>query len=155
MERRILFVCLGNICRSPAAEGVFRSIAERTGLPVIVDSAGTGDWHAGAPPDRRMIAAAARRGVDLSGQRARQVRPADFSDFTHLLAMDRSNLAHLREAMPEGTTAHVGLLLDYLPQATPSEVPDPYHGGRQGFEDALDLIEAACRGLAATLAAGR
>jgi len=148
---RILFVCMGNICRSPTAEGVFRALAEREGVIVEVDSAGTGGWHAGSAPDRRATAAAAERGVDLSTQRARQVRIADFHEFDHVLAMDLDNLADLRAIMPGGARAELRLFLDYAPDQPAREVPDPYYGGPQGFEKVLDLVEAASAGLLARL----
>lgn len=149
---RVLFVCLGNICRSPTAEGVFRARAEAAGLDVVIDSAGTGAWHAGSPPDGRSVAAAASRGYNLSTIRARQVRDADFHDFDHVLAMDAANLSHLTAMNArEGGAANVALFLDYAPDAVTREVPDPYYGGGNGFDHVLDLIEAASDGLIAAL----
>ena len=144
---KILFVCLGNICRSPTAEGVVRSIAAREfpGVPVEVDSAGTADYHVGEPPDRRSVAAARRRGYDLSGLRARQVTAADFSHFDYILAMDRANLAELERSGARGR-AHLGLFMEFAPGGD-TEVPDPYYGGSEDFERVLDLCEAGARGL--------
>ena len=138
---RILFVCMGNICRSPTAEGVMRRLIADAGLDVEVDSAGTGGWHAGEPPDERATLAAQRRGVTLEGA-ARQVRPSDFRRFDMLIAMDRSNLGELLALAPdEEAAAKVRLL---VPDA---DVPDPYYGGDRGFENVLDMVEAACRQL--------
>jgi protein-tyrosine phosphatase len=141
----ILFVCLGNICRSPTAEGVLRTRAEQSGLgnQFSVDSAGTGDWHVGDPPDRRAIAHAAMRGYDLTPLRARQVSRDDFVHFRWILAMDRANLRVLEAIRPSAYDGHLGLFLDFAPDLGVREVPDPYYGGRDGFERVLDLIEAA------------
>jgi protein-tyrosine phosphatase len=140
---RILFVCLGNICRSPTAEGVMRHLLHERGLDgeVQVESAGTGAWHVGSAPDERATAAALRRGVALDGA-ARQVRPRDYVDFDLIVAMDRSNLADLLALAPdEETRAKVRLLLD------DADVPDPYYGGERGFDEVLDLVEEACERL--------
>ena len=145
--RAVLAVCLGNICRSPAAEAVMRARAEAAGLPLDIHSAGTGDWHAGEPPDRRMQAAARARGLDLSRQRARQVRAEDFAAFHLILAMDGDNLAALRRLRPAGARAELALMLDHAPHLAVAEVPDPYHGGPDGFERVLDLLEAAADGV--------
>jgi protein-tyrosine phosphatase len=138
---RLLFVCLGNICRSPTAEGVMRHLLHERGLTdhVQLDSAGTGGWHVGAPPDERATAAAARRGVVLSGA-ARQVTVDDFAEFDLLLAMDAANLQALRRLAPPGTEHKVRLLADV-------DVPDPYYGGDGGFDTVLDLVDRACRRL--------
>jgi protein-tyrosine phosphatase len=146
---KILFVCLGNICRSPTAEAVMRGIAAREApqLAISVDSAGTANYHAGAAPDRRAQAAARKRGYDLSGLRARQVGEADFAEFDLIAAMDRNNLRELLERAPPGARAKVQLFLDYAPEQPVREVPDPYYGGSGGFEAVLDLSEAAARGL--------
>src|SRR5688572_28272834 len=148
---KILFVCLGNICRSPTAEAVVRALAGREfpGLDVEVDSAGTADYHVGEPPDRRTIAAARRRGYELAGLRARQVTVADFSGFDYVLAMDRANLAELGRRAGSGT-ARLGLFMDFAP-GDDAEVPDPYYGGIDDFERVLDLCEAAARGLLAEI----
>jgi protein-tyrosine phosphatase len=145
MESSVLFVCMGNICRSPTAEAVFRHRAALAGLAryVEVGSAGTGNWHVGDPPDRRAIAHAARRGYDLTKLRARQVVVDDFERFGWILAMDRSNLRELTSLRPEGFRGHLGLFLDVAPSIGVREVPDPYYGGREGFERVLDLIEQA------------
>ncbi len=131
---RLLFVCLGNICRSPAADGIARALVADRGLDWRIDSAGTGAWHAGNPPDPRMIEAAATRGIDLTPLRARQAEPDDFLRFDHIFAMDRSNLADLQDIRPAGATATLSLFLKT------EDVPDPYYGGPDGFEQVLDLI---------------
>ncbi|WP_458527362.1 low molecular weight protein-tyrosine-phosphatase [Onishia taeanensis] len=145
---RVLFVCLGNICRSPTAEGMLRHKLEAAGLAeqVTIDSCGTGDWHVGKAPDRRATAAAAARGIDLSGLRARQLEPADFAHFDYLLAMDHENLADILAMRPQACDAHVGLFLDFAGRKG-AAVPDPYYGGEDGFGDVLDLVEAAADGL--------
>ena len=139
--KRILFVCLGNICRSPAAEGVLRAKARARGIDVYIESAGTGGWHAGDPPDARMMRAAASRGYDLSHQRARKVSDADFFEFDYLLAMDLANHTDLLELAPPNRECDIRLFLDFT-DGEIRETPDPYYGGEQGFENALDLIEA-------------
>jgi len=148
-EVKILFVCLGNICRSPTAEGVFRAIAaqELADLELTIDSAGTAGYHVGEPPDRRMREAAARRGYEISHLRARMVEPTDFEQFDLILAMDLQNLSTLERRAPAQMRQRVRLFLEYAPEAGVSEVPDPYYGGANGFEHVLDLIEAASRGL--------
>jgi len=147
--RRVLFVCMGNICRSPTAEGVFRKLlAERAPeLDVQVDSAGTHAYHIGHPPDVRAQRAAALRGVDLSAQRARRVTEQDFEHFELLLAMDELNRAALLEICPVEYRARVRLLLEFAPQAGRLEVPDPYYGASNGFEQVLDLVEEAAVGV--------
>jgi protein-tyrosine phosphatase len=146
---RILFVCLGNICRSPTAEVVVRTIASREApeLNLEVDSAGTGDYHVGAPPDPRTRAAAARRGYDLTAPRARIVELADFERFDLILAMDREILRALQRRAPSTSQPRVRLLMEFAPEAGPEDVPDPYYGGPNGFEEVLDLVETAARGL--------
>jgi protein-tyrosine phosphatase len=147
---RILFVCMGNICRSPTAEGVMRHLLEDAGLAdrVEVESAGTGGWHAGEPPDERATLAARRRGVTLEGA-ARQIRAADFRDFDLLIALDRANLRELLAQAPDEDAAEkVRLLREFDPAASGDlDVPDPYYGGDRGFETVLDMVDAACRGL--------
>jgi protein-tyrosine phosphatase len=146
---RILFVCLGNICRSPTAEVVFRVLASRDAPDIVleIDSAGTAGYHVGEQPDRRTRQAAARRGYDLSALRARMVEPDDFEHFDLILAMDRENLSALERFAPPQARERLRLFLEFAPDAGVSEVPDPYYGGPNGFEDVLDLIEAASRGL--------
>ena len=147
---KILFVCMGNICRSPTAEGVMRRLLDEAGMAdrVEVESAGTGGWHLGDPPDERATLAARRRGVTLAGA-ARQVRARDFCDFDLLIAMDRSNLRELLAAAPDEEAAEkVRLLREFDPASTGDlDVPDPYYGGGRGFDTVLDMVEAACRGL--------
>ena len=147
----MLFVCMGNICRSPTAEGVFRHLLEQQGMTgqVMTDSAGTHDYHIGAPPDLRAQAAAARRGYDLSTLRARQVTPADFERFDYVLAMDEANLRELLPLCPDASRDRLRLFLEFAEEVERRDVPDPYYGGEQGFEDVLDLVENATRGLLA------
>ena len=142
---RVLFVCLGNICRSPTAEGVLRHKLREAGLAaqVQVASAGTGDWHVGNAPDKRSQAAALRRGYDLSAQRAQQVSRADFADYDLILAMDHSNLRNLKALQSTQGKAELDLFLRRY-EGEVDEVPDPYYEGEQGFERVLDLIERAC-----------
>ncbi|MFN7678847.1 MAG: low molecular weight protein-tyrosine-phosphatase [Cyanobacteriota bacterium] len=145
----VLFVCLGNICRSPAAEGCFLHLLAREGLGEAfqVDSAGTGNWHVGQPPDPRMRAAAARRGISLPSQ-ARQIVPADLDRFDHILVMDQSNLAAVRQlASARPSRATIALMTHYCQRHRGEEVPDPYYGGPEGFDQVLDLLETACEGL--------
>ena len=146
---RILFVCMGNICRSPSAEGVFRSLlAQRAPqLPIEVDSAGTHDYHVGEPPDDRAIAAARRRGIDLSSLRARTVQISDFDYYDLILAMDEQNLGELRRRAPAARHERIRLMMEFVPSAAVRAVPDPYYGGPQGFEQVLDLLEEASEGL--------
>jgi protein-tyrosine phosphatase len=148
MTPSVLFVCLGNICRSPLAEGALRAEAARLGLDLIVDSAGTGDWHAGEPPDDRAIAVALRNGIDICGLRARQVRAADFRRFTHVIALDHDNLANLRKLAPADATAELSLLLDHVEGREGQAVTDPWFGDAAGFEVTWAEVTAA----AATLA---
>lgn len=144
--KRLLFVCLGNICRSPAAEGVVRAKALERGMKLYIESAGTGAWHAGDPPDGRMIKAAAKRGYDLSHQRARKVEFSDYFEFDYLLAMDLSNHTDLLEMAPPNRECDIRLFLDFADCET-RETPDPYYGGDQGFDHVLDLIEMGTDGL--------
>ena len=141
----ILFVCLGNICRSPLAEGALRAELSARGLGWSVDSAGTGDWHVGNPPDPRAIAEAARRGVDIAGLRARQVAAQDFSRFTHIFALDESNLADLRRIAPPVAKADLSLLLDVVPGHEGRSVADPYFGDDSGFARTWDEVSLAAR----------
>jgi protein-tyrosine phosphatase len=146
---RILFVCMGNICRSPTAEGVFRRVvAERApGVEIEVDSAGTHDYHVGDPPDPRSIAAAARRGVDLRRLRAREVRDEDFERFDLIIAMDRLNREALLERSPAPFRERIRLFMEFAGDSEVEDVPDPYYGGALGFERVLDLAEEAAAGL--------
>lgn len=146
---RLLFVCMGNICRSPSAEGVFRRVlAERAPqLTIEIDSAGTHDYHVGSPPDRRAIEAARRRGIDLSQLRARQVSAEDFEHYDLILVMDEDNLHELRRRAPTRYHDRIRLLMEFAPGATSRRVPDPYYGGASGFEEVLDLLEEAAEGL--------
>ncbi|HEX5184086.1 MAG TPA: low molecular weight protein-tyrosine-phosphatase [Allosphingosinicella sp.] len=150
----ILFVCLGNICRSPLAEGAFRAEAERLGLDVRIDSAGTGGWHVGEPPDRRAIAAARRGGVDIAHLRARRVRPEDFERFDLIVALDRDNLRDLRRLQPPGSKARLSLLLDHVEGREGQPVADPYHGGDAHFDTAWAEVSAGARALARAIAEG-
>jgi len=149
----VLFICLGNICRSPTAEAVFRKRAHAAGLDVHIDSAGTGRWHEGEPPDPRAIAAGRKRGYSFEGQTGRQVERNDFFTFDYILAMDRDNLAKLTPQCPPETADKLHLFLHFAPGVQTDEVPDPYYGGARGFETVLDLIEAASDGLIKTLKA--
>jgi protein-tyrosine phosphatase len=157
---RLLFVCMGNICRSPTAEAVMRGLVAREGLQdeIEIDSAGTGSWHVGHPPDRRSTAAAQARGIVMAGE-ARQVTVADFDDYDLLLAADDDNVDALRALAPDAeAAAKIHLLREYDPDAVASgdlAVPDPYYGGPDGFEHVIDLVDAACRGLLAALRAER
>lgn len=146
-------VCLGNICRSPTAQGVFGHLLKQEApeLQVDVDSAGTADFHIGEPPDSRSMRAAMSRGVDLSALRARQVAPEDFACFDLILAMDRDNLRALEAMRPEDSRARIQLFLEYASDLGRLEVPDPYFGDASGFEEVLDLSTAASRGLIAAL----
>jgi protein-tyrosine phosphatase len=149
---RLLFVCMGNICRSPTAEAVMRDLVAREGLDgaIEIDSAGTGSWHVGDPPDRRSTAAAKARGITMAGA-ARQVTEADFARYDLLLAADEQNVAALRAMAPDADAADKVVLLRAYDQASVAagdlEVPDPYYGGPGGFDHVLDLVDAACRGL--------
>lgn len=146
---KILFVCLGNICRSPAAEGVMRRVIEEAGLSdqVHIDSAGTADWHTGKRADNRMRAAAQTRGMDLTSL-ARQVRNQDFTDFDLILVMDQNNHQNIRLFDPENLNpAKVRLFCEFCTLHTETEVPDPYYGGPEGFEKVLDLLEDGCAGV--------
>jgi len=148
----VLFVCLGNICRSPLAEAAFRQEVARRGLEVEIDSAGTGDWHVGHPPDRRAQAVALRRGIDISGYRGRQVTPGDFRRFTHVVALDRANLADLKALRPADGTAELLLLLDAVEGRRGKSVADPYHGDDADFEVTWADAVAGAKGLADRIA---
>lgn len=145
----VLFVCLGNICRSPTAEGVFRALCQEQGVAdhTRIDSAGTANWHAGKPPDTRAVLAAKGRGVDISNLRARQATAADFYDFDFVIAMDDSNVEDLEILRPVDASAELHRFLAFAGSDAPRGVPDPYYGGDEGFEQVLDLITEASRGL--------
>ena len=151
MKPAILFVCLGNICRSPLAEAALRAQAETAGIPLLVDSAGTGDWHAGDPPDPRARREALRHGIDISHYRARQVRADDFRRFTHIYALDPDNLRDLRRLRPADGTADLALLMDLVPGRNGSGVADPYHGDDAGFAVTWADVSAAARAIVAAL----
>lgn len=146
---KVLFVCLGNICRSPSAEGVFRAAVEQAGLTnaIDIDSCGTAAYHIGKSPDPRSIESAAKRGIDISQLKARQAQASDFTTFDYILAMDESNLANLQQIQPANSKAKLGLLMDFATQTKGTEVPDPYYGGEDGFELVLDLLEDTCGAL--------
>lgn len=148
-EVSVLFVCMGNICRSPTAEGVFRKMIDDAGLTerVLIDSAGTHAYHTGESPDRRAQEAAARRGISMSGQRARRVVEEDFERFEFIIAMDRLNLETLKDRAGDASVEHLHLMLDFAEAAEPVDVPDPYYGAASGFERVLDLVEDAAAGL--------
>ena len=145
----VLFVCMGNICRSPTAHGVFRKLVEESGLAgqIAIDSAGTHAYHVGEAPDRRARATAERRGIDLSDLRARRATAEDFLAFDYVLAMDQDNYFALLEICPTGMQHKVQLFMDFAPDMRTREVPDPYYGGATGFERVFDLVEAAAQGL--------
>jgi protein-tyrosine phosphatase len=149
MMVRVLFVCLGNICRSPTAEGVFRLTVARAGLAdaIAIDSAGTHAYHVGEPPDTRAQEAAARRGIDLSPLRGRRVSAEDLTDFDYVLAMDRENYRNLLAICPHEYQDRVAMLMDFASDRPEEEVPDPYYGGSGGFDRVLDMIEDAAEGL--------
>lgn len=149
MPCKLLFVCLGNICRSPSAENIMNHLIEQTGLTdsIICDSAGTGGYHIGSPPDRRMAAAAARRGITLKGQ-ARQFQKSDFEDFDLILAMDQENYKDILSLDRAGKYGDkVKLMCDFASHHSEREVPDPYYGGPEGFNQVIDLLLDACEGL--------
>ncbi len=147
-EVKVLFVCLGNICRSPTAQGIFEHMVKEAGLEdkIIIDSAGTAGYHIGVQPDKRSQAAALKRNYDLSAQRARKVEYEDFVEFDYILAMDESNFEDIKEIAPRELYHKIHLILDYGSSGKKS-VPDPYYGGEKGFELVLDLLEEACEGL--------
>lgn len=147
----LLFVCLGNICRSPLAEAAFRQAATLAGLDADADSAGTGDWHIGSPPDRRACAEARRHGLDISSYRARQVVSADFRRFTHILALDRQNLTDLRALAPADGSARLSLLLDHVADMQGRSVADPYFGDAAGFAETWREVDLAAKALVRAL----
>lgn len=147
MTPSVLFVCLGNICRSPLAEGIFRDLAAQEGVAVEIDSAGTGDWHLGHAPDPRAQAVADKNGLDIAGLRARLVTPEDFRRFDRIVAMDASNLANLEAMRPADAKATLARLLDFADGVDLADVPDPYQGGPEGFDETYRLVAAGARGL--------
>jgi len=150
---KVLFVCLGNICRSPTAEAVFRARASAAGVDVHIDSAGTSGWHVNEPPDSRAIEAGQERGYSFEGQASRKVTRADFGDFDYILGMDQKNMQALTDICPEKYMSKLKLFLDYAPQLSTREVTDPYYGGSDGFDLVLNLIEVASDGLIAAIRA--
>lgn len=146
---KVLFVCMGNICRSPTAQGVFERLVQSQGLAerILIDSAGTHAYHIGNPPDKRSQAAAKNRGLDLSGQRARKVTVADIEEFDYVLAMDRTNLEDLHDLVAASQRERVRLFMTFAERWNVDEVPDPYYGGDSGFERVLDMVEDAAAGL--------
>lgn len=153
MTIKVLFVCMGNICRSPTAQGVFQSLVSEAALNehIHVDSAGTHAYHMGEPPDRRAREAALRRGVDLGAQQARRITPADFEEFDYVVAMDQGNFEDISRLCEVDLSAKLRLFMEFAPELGMLEVPDPYYGGVTGFERVLDLIEAGARGLLAEI----
>lgn len=153
---RVLFVCLGNICRSPTAEAVFRGLAEKAGLldQLVIDSAGTSGYHVGESPDARAAAVARERGYDMSQLVGRQVSPRDFEAYDYILAMDRANLRDLRRQCPAAFQDRIRLFLSFGEQFSEDEVPDPYYGGPEGFDRVFDMVEDASLGLLNTIKAG-
>ncbi|WP_295579386.1 low molecular weight protein-tyrosine-phosphatase [uncultured Lamprocystis sp.] len=146
---KVLFVCMGNICRSPTAHGVFRHLVQEAGLAsvIAIDSAGTHGYHMDEPPDERATATAWARGVDISDLRARRAEPEDFIEYDLILAMDQDNYHSLSRICPRGMEPKLGLFLDFAPDLKRREVPDPYYGGQRGFDQVFDMVEAAARGL--------
>lgn len=149
MTMKVMFVCLGNICRSPTAEGVFQKLAKEAGLDVVVDSSGTSGWHNGNQPDHRAMAEASARGYDLSPLRSSQIQTQDFHEFDLILCMDRDNLKNCKKIQPADAKAKLQLFLDYAPDQPLQDVPDPYY--EHNFADVLSLIEQASHGLIASL----
>jgi protein-tyrosine phosphatase len=149
MKVKVLFVCMGNICRSPTAEAVFSHYVEKEGMVehIHIDSAGTHDYHIGDAPDARTQRAAMQRGYDMSQLRGRQVEAGDFACFDYVLAMDDANLAILKRLRPRDAQTHLGLFLEFAVRHDEREVPDPYYGGADGFERVLDMVEDAANGL--------
>ncbi len=146
---KVLFVCMGNICRSPTAHGVFRHLVVEAGLAtrIEIDSAGTHAYHTGEPPDERARETARARGIDIGDLRARRAGPEDFVYFDYILAMDQDNYHSLSRICPQGMERKIGLFMDYAPEFRVREVPDPYYGGQRGFDQVFDMVEAAARGL--------
>ncbi|PHR94952.1 MAG: phosphotyrosine protein phosphatase [Oceanobacter sp.] len=154
MNQSVLFVCLGNICRSPLAEAALRRECAHSDFNVVIDSAGTGDWHVGQPPDERAQAAASRNGVEIGHLRARQVTGADFHDFDHIIALDSQNLRDLEAMRPAKGVAQLSLLLDHVEGRAGQDVADPYYGGDEDFDQTWAEVTAAAKTLSSRLAAG-
>jgi protein-tyrosine phosphatase len=154
MQQSVLFVCLGNICRSPLAEAAFREAANRRGLDVLADSAGTGAWHVGQPPDQRAAAVASRNGVDISHLRARQITADDFHRFDHVIALDADNLSHLKALRPLGSKARLSLLMDHVEGREGEAVADPYYGEDEHFDSTWQTVAEAADALARRLQGG-
>jgi protein-tyrosine phosphatase len=152
MPPSVLFVCLGNICRSPLAEAAFREAANRHGLEVVADSAGTGSWHIGDPPDHRATAVASRNGVDIAHLRARQITAEDFHRFDHVVALDADNLSHLKALRPVGSKARLSLLMDHVEGREGEAVADPYYGGDDHFDSTWQIVCEAADALARKIA---
>ncbi|PHR91549.1 MAG: protein-tyrosine-phosphatase [Robiginitomaculum sp.] len=150
-RKAVLFICLGNICRSPTAEAVFKTRSAQAGLNVVCDSAGTGGWHAGDRPDGRAMEAGKRRGYSFHGQTSRKIETSDFETFDFIVAMDQQNLSDLRATCPPRHHDKLSLFLDFAPHTDAREVPDPYYGGEGGFDHVLDLVEIASEGLIVAL----
>lgn len=148
----VLFVCLGNICRSPMAEGALRSAAEKAGLEIVIDSVGTANYHIGDNPDPRAIAIARANGVNISHLIGRQLTDGDFHTFTHIFALDKANIAGIKARMPRSSTAKVALLLDVIESSRGQSVPDPYYGDETEFEECWQMISEACNALVETFA---
>ena len=153
----VLFVCLGNICRSPTSEVLFTALAAREGLleSLHIDSCGTSDWHIGSSPDSRATAAAAERGYEIHHLRGRQVDRSDFDRFDYILAMDEDNLSELETLRPGHYSGHLGLFLEFAADTALTNVPDPYYNGEEGFVQVLDLVESASAGLLQRIAGGQ
>ncbi|MEC3909853.1 low molecular weight protein-tyrosine-phosphatase [Sphingobium sp. CR2-8] len=152
MTPSVLFVCLGNICRSPLAEAALRAEADKAGIAMLVDSAGTGDWHVGSPPDARAQAVALRHGINIGGYAGRQVEAEDFRRFTHIFALDADNLKNLRRIRPSDGTADLRLLMDMVPGREGTGVVDPYYGDDAGFDRTWDDVTRAAQAIVARLA---
>ncbi|OAO03109.1 low molecular weight protein-tyrosine-phosphatase [Parasphingorhabdus sp.] len=147
MRQSVLFVCLGNICRSPLAEAALREECKNSALNVIIDSAGTGDWHVDQPPDQRAQAVAAKNGVEIAHLRARQVNSSDFRDFDHIIALDNQNMADLKILRPSSSSAQLSLLFDHVDGKAGQDVSDPYYGGPEGFDQTWEEVTAAAKNL--------
>lgn len=154
-QHSVLFVCLGNICRSPLAEGAMRSAAERAGLAIEIDSCGTAGYHVGSPPDPRSVETAARYGIDISGLRGRQLKHSDFIEFDYIFAMDHQNLRDIHAVQPDGATASISLLMDIVPGREGAAIADPYYDGEENFAFTWEDVSAAAEVLVAQLSAAQ